>query len=890
MADTKTLAYLIKFKVDPSDIPKVERIMENLKRKHKDLGVATKRTDEATKKLAGSFAGLALRAVVVIPIWLALRNVFLSFVNTLREGIQHIKEFDKIMARAAAVTHDVTNKIEALAQLRNEIRLLSVMTGESVDKVGEAYYRFGTAGHEFEISVIGMNLAVKTGIAIMGDSTQTAQVMADMYNVLKNNITGVTTKQEKLQKMASSIAVLWAHNSFQLNEFNIALSKFAAVGKTYNLTMDQMLSLTAVSHTLMQKGGTAGTQLARSFMMLTRNTERAERYLGRLIDLDLENMFDVYLEILKKVNSESDSAAKRAQVLTDIFGMKGIKVTASFAANLEKVVEELERLDKLPLEERMKKFDELMKIQMHTVDRQLKRFRELKQVSFEMFAIGVTGANDYVTALENLNAFMENTVIPTSMFWGIVIRRLWRDVGNLYSDIKSMDMSKVDWGLTYEENLMQNRFKEIYKPPAQITPTSRGRSEDPSDIFKRTILAAYKVADAEGRVIEQVRILTEELKFTEEQAKSILDPIDELDYMLMLSKQGVSTINELIEKQNKGTKVTIDLEEKKAAFGMAFNASREKQIKQTESLQNLGFTSVEIEQQKLDLMIQTGVEQEKLYKQALKLMDAQQKQMAEFTNKFRSAFEDAFTGLLKGENTFEEFLDKFLTGTTNTLAEGLSSALTDVFASTGIFEAGGGFLSGLKGMFGGLKGQISGAMITGGMTAGQQIYAMMVSAGAIVAGQIQAGMMQGGIGMPGGGKPPAGAVGGLPLMGMATGGFMGGMLGYQSGGVAGGILGGLGGAMMMSGNPYVMAVGGAMLLGSMLMGAFKKDRKTTVETREQTVQVTSRIDVTNKQLELVNRNLMAMRQDLTYIMPRSSYFSEQNNIEDQFSIDARRGT
>ena len=55
-----------------------------------------------------------------------------------------------------------------------------------------------------------------------------------------------------------------------------------------------------------------------------------------------------------------------------------------------------------------------------------------------------------------------------------------------------------------------------------------------------------------------------------------------------------------------------------------------------------------------------------------------------------------------------------------------------------------------------------------------------------------------------------------------------------------------------------------------------------------TKEITSKIDVTNKQLEWVNRNLVALRQELTYIMPRSYYFSFSEN--DRFAISASRGS
>jgi len=101
----------------------------------------------------------------------------------------------------------------------------------------------------------------------------------------------------------------------------------------------------------------------------------------------------------------------------------------------------------------------------------------------------------------------------------------------------------------------------------------------------------------------------------------------------------------------------------------------------------------------------------------------------------------------------------------------------------------------------------------------------------------------------------------------------------------------MGGAMAGPAGAPAMILGALMVVGGMLVDAFTDagdTTKTTIETRTQTKQVTSRIDHTNKQLELVNRNLLALKDELTYIMQQSFYFRERD-VEDRFAIDAQRG-
>ena len=88
--------------------------------------------------------------------------------------------------------------------------------------------------------------------------------------------------------------------------------------------------------------------------------------------------------------------------------------------------------------------------------------------------------------------------------------------------------------------------------------------------------------------------------------------------------------------------------------------------------------------------------------------------------------------------------------------------------------------------------------------------------------------------------------------------------------------------------PIGTIIGG---LGGMIYGAIRGGQsKTVAQWDEYTKKVTSRIHVTNKELEIVNRNLVALRAVMeTYILPESAYFAEKRNIEDQFSLHSRRG-
>lgn len=113
---------------------------------------------------------------------------------------------------------------------------------------------------------------------------------------------------------------------------------------------------------------------------------------------------------------------------------------------------------------------------------------------------------------------------------------------------------------------------------------------------------------------------------------------------------------------------------------------------------------------------------------------------------------------------------------------------------------------------------------------------------------------------------------------------------------ASGILGGIGMMGIMSGNPVTM-LGGAVLMGvGMLIGEMSKKKQETVsvDVREQTNQVTSRLNISNKQLEIVNRNLVALRKGFEGWVLQESYYLRSRSgtgvsVQNEFALNMRRG-
>jgi TP901 family phage tail tape measure protein len=234
-----------------------------------------------------------------------------------------------------------------------------------------------------------------------------------------------------------------------------------------------------------------------------------------------------------------------------------------------------------------------------------------------------------------------------------------------------------------------------------------------------------------------------------------------------------------------------------------------------------------------------------------------------------------------------------LSGTklTGTSLKGLASLIEETVSrgatSTATSKSGGllgGLFGGIKGIFDKLGGALSGdkASGSGGIFSGlaSGLSKLFGGGGADTAGGTGGGLF-GGLGKLLGGSGGAGKLFGS--LGAGFGAFQSARNRDFLGATAQGALAGaqFGG--------YGAVIGG---VAGFVMSLFGKKKKTPTEIQEETkqFQVASRIDVTNKKLDIVNRNLVALKQTFeTIILPDSAFLGTKRSLEDQFSVNSRRG-
>jgi TP901 family phage tail tape measure protein len=369
------------------------------------------------------------------------------------------------------------------------------------------------------------------------------------------------------------------------------------------------------------------------------------------------------------------------------------------------------------------------------------------------------------------------------------------------------------------------------------------------------------------------------------------------------------------------------------------------QADQLQLLTSYGIDNLQIKRQELSLLKDIYIGEQLTTKQAEKRLEIAKEEVAirqKWSQEIKTGIKDSLLGNLqgKGNNLFADMSKNF----TNQLQNNMAESLSNVIMSTGISDV----MSGAFDFLGEGSRRITDPILKAHSEGGQKIHDFIVSAfdkvtgkqtASTGAGMGTAGYSGSGNGLPGiwgssafttkgttyesgpamtsqgtmvpSSKTPVGA--GRPnfwgKMGARASAVSGsaiiaaGGVQQMSGGGAKNIVGGAGQVAMGVGmgvaslgaaagglaflGPLGLAIGAVLIIASMFM---KGAKSTQTSTQTSETKVGSKIDISNKRLELINRNLIALKNTMeVFALSSSAYFSEKNgNIDSQFALSSRR--
>jgi len=645
MAD---LAYLIELKANVSNATKkFKKAMQEMQNSGKITGAEAQKLGAKTTSLGANMTRLASRAAMTIPIWLALRQGMMAVANAFKETIKYVLDLDTALARATAVTHGVGDPRAFRPRLTEAAGAAGKM-GVGPKEALESYYLFGTAGFDAETAISGMNTALKTSIAMMGDSATTARALSGVYRLLGSTITEVESPQEKLQYIAATLVTLWEDNDFMLNEMTASLERFTAVAGISNMTVDETLGMLASLHTLMQRNTMAATGMERALLRIGAQKDLVEGFLNRGVNFDNEKPLDVLNEIIMKMRQMKEEGKSISEDVYEIFGMRGAKTVSSLVMGLEFVNKNMEKLGNKDYAARMDILNDKYKIQAET----LTKLGEInKQLNLEMrnSFLETVGVQDALkSGHKSINILLEKEGVNAAKSFGSALRDNMPNLLKIIADMTSGNLSSVgEVAANFADRFgkeakkqedMASKMKDIYGDNKDLWPDKKDFEESQKNIAKVNELmkeqakdfefTAKEAAKAEKiskeqnidfeealRLVHERKVIiedeTEEAKAQREEWESIVNIFS--DFNDTLKKQ------DEIQKNNLETLSETEKLEKRVTEGVEY------QLLMADKLALKGFSQIDIEKEKLKLMMEQNESGKELEKQSMKIYDLELK-------------------------------------------------------------------------------------------------------------------------------------------------------------------------------------------------------------------------------------------------------------------------
>lgn len=350
---------------------------------------------------ADNIKQLAGRALLTIPIWIALRGAIMGFFSGISGGVKDLIAFDLALQKIRNNLQGTPEEVaSAFKKIRYSITEASKATGISTEELARAVKEFATLGFSANESLQGALGATKLSIALFGDAGETAGAFARALNIMIDRSAGAKTAIDQMNEAFALTSQLEETNNFEIKNVTEALDKFAGTAAGVGLTMNQTLAILAALGTAGRRGSEGATLLSTSFNQLLANIPKITKSLGLVVGAG-ESTFETFKRIIDKItelNNTPGGKASAINAISEIFGgARGIKIVQSLVAVKDILDKNIATLPS---------FAALNQKSERTLNSESKQAEILSNNLKEMgksFVTAMAGSEDFTAAIVTLN-------------------------------------------------------------------------------------------------------------------------------------------------------------------------------------------------------------------------------------------------------------------------------------------------------------------------------------------------------------------------------------------------------------------------------------------------------------------------------------------------------
>ena len=169
-----------------------------------------------------------MRALLVAPIWLALRSAMMLALRTVTDMVKANLDLQDGMARIRTVMQGTSEEIEAqMVGIERVILETSTTTRIKLKDLAEAFYFLKTSALTAEEAMAGFAPLVNILTGTNVTSKEASRGLAGMYNTLGDTLGENLTVTEKMTKIADILTYTYANQDVEMGELISSYTKLA---------------------------------------------------------------------------------------------------------------------------------------------------------------------------------------------------------------------------------------------------------------------------------------------------------------------------------------------------------------------------------------------------------------------------------------------------------------------------------------------------------------------------------------------------------------------------------------------------------------------------------------------------------------------------------------
>jgi len=312
MADNKNyiISITAQLKGDKVVISGLRNIEGEVKKFSKTVEAGT----GSTKSWGDQIMLAGKRALMVAPVWMALRAGMQAVIGATQDAIQANMDFEESMAKNKTLLTGSTDEINSqMSAISETITNLAMGSRVSLKDVADSFYFLRTSSLTTEQSLSALPVVLDLMQGSMLTGQEAARALAGMYNTLGDSVKGASTDAEKFTKIGDQLAYVVANEDVLLGELIQGYSKMAPFVTTLDDSFGDTIATLGFLNTNLLRGARAGTLTAQAIVALSKEAQGLASEFGITFDPNKPMSFVKAVDSIKEAMGENSKLTGEQQ-------------------------------------------------------------------------------------------------------------------------------------------------------------------------------------------------------------------------------------------------------------------------------------------------------------------------------------------------------------------------------------------------------------------------------------------------------------------------------------------------------------------------------------------------------------------------------------------------